>query len=104
MGVVWNFGANGYLALPSWLGGVIIQWGQQTAQVGTAIAANAYPFPMAFPNQIFRIIGDRASEMQNSNNPSTAHYFTANTINWSVTHVRASGSVAIPFVYLAIGR
>ena len=103
-GMSWNFGVVGWLALPSWLGGLIIQWGGATAQVSTTIAANSYPFPMAFPNQIFRILGNRSSEMQNSNNPSTEHYFTANTLNWTVTHVRASGSVPIPFVYLAIGR
>ena len=104
MGVSWNFGVVGWLALPSWLGGLIIQWGGATAQVGTTIGANSYAFPMAFPNQIFRILGYRNSEMQNSNNPSTDHYFTANLLNWTVTHVRGSGSVATPFVYLAIGR
>ena len=104
MGVSWSFGVVGWLALPSWLGGLIIQWGGATAQVSTTIAANSYAFPMAFPNQVFRILGYRSSEMQNSNNPSTDQYFTANALNWTVTHVRASGSVPIPFVYLAIGR
>jgi hypothetical protein len=104
MGVSWNFGVNGWLALPSWLGGVIIQWGQQTAQVGTTIVTNTYAFPMAFPNQVFRILGYRSSELQNSNSITTDHFFAANVLNWSVVHVRSSGSLAIPFVYLAIGR
>ncbi|WP_232253723.1 tail fiber protein [Pseudomonas glycinae] len=104
MGVSWNFGANGWFALPSWLGGVIFQWGQQTAQVGTTITTNQYAFPMAFPNQVFRILGYRSSELQNSNGITTDHFFTANAVNWAVTHVRGSGSLAIPFVWLAIGR
>lgn len=104
MGVSWSFGANGWLALPSWLGGVIIQWGQQTAQVETTIRQNTYAFPMAFPNQVFRIIGYRSSELQNGNTTTTDHFFTANVLNWTITHVRSQGSLAIPFVYLAIGR
>jgi len=104
MGVSWNFGVNGWLALPSWLGGLIIQWGGATAQVGTTITQNTYAFPMAFPNQVLRILGYRSSEMQNGNAPTTDHFFTANLLNWTVTHVRSQGSLAIPFVYLAIGR
>jgi len=103
-GVSWSLGASGYVALPSWLGGFIIQWGGSTFQVGTTITSSTAPFPMAFPNAVYRIVGYRSSELQNSNSITTDHFFAANTLNWIVTHVRSSGSLAIPFVYLAIGR
>lgn len=39
-----SFGTNGFVALPSWLGGLIIQWGQ-FASGGT------YAWPIAFPTK-----------------------------------------------------
>ena len=50
---------GGYLALPSWLGGVIIQWG------AISVAANApnatASFPVEYPNNAFQTIVCRAS-------------------------------------------
>jgi phage-related tail fiber protein len=50
----WGFAisraANGYIILPTWLGGLIIQWGQiNVGDVASAAAVN-YSLPMAFPN------------------------------------------------------
>lgn len=45
---------NGYLVLPQWLGGLVIQWA--TVQVysnGTAGGGNTYTLPMTFPNNFF---------------------------------------------------
>lgn len=44
--------ANGYIVLPSWLGGVIIQWGTVSA-LQNATATGTYP--IAFPNAAFHI-------------------------------------------------
>lgn len=46
-GVAMSLGANGYLALPSWLGGVIIQWGITSA----AGLTRPVTFPLAFPTR-----------------------------------------------------
>ncbi|MGE1094718.1 phage tail protein [Pseudomonas zeae] len=43
-GFLSSFTANGYLALPSWLGGLVIQWGSLSV-IGTATV----PLPMAWP-------------------------------------------------------
>lgn len=55
LGFVINTGSNGYIKLPSFLGGLIIQWGQGiTASNGTA----AVTLPMAFPtSNIIALVG-----------------------------------------------
>jgi hypothetical protein len=49
-----NVSGNGYLKLPSWLGGLIIQWGQY-ASGGT------YSWPLPFPNACLRAVAGQGS-------------------------------------------
>lgn len=45
--------SNGYIKFPSWLGGLIIQWGSvQSANINTTVAN----FPIAFPNNCFQVV------------------------------------------------
>ncbi|QVX14448.1 hypothetical protein DB356_06875 [Pseudomonas congelans] len=51
-----NLAQNGYLALPTWLGGLIFQWGRFT--YAPAIAANTeysvtINYPVAFPGSVY---------------------------------------------------
>ncbi|WP_446033097.1 gp53-like domain-containing protein [Pseudomonas protegens] len=47
---------NGYIALPSWLGGLILQWGVVSATGGTA-PFGTLNFPMAFPGVTRVVLG-----------------------------------------------
>jgi phage-related tail fiber protein len=50
-----NKGVNGYLVLPTWLGGLIFQWGwPPIAADGQAVVS----FPIAYPNGVFGIFAN----------------------------------------------
>lgn len=91
-GVTYSLGQNGYIFLPSWLGGICIQWGYEV----TNATGTTHSFPIAFPSSVFQIIG------------SDRGVITLETIALEVattTQYRARSSGATPgFAYLAIGR
>jgi hypothetical protein len=59
-GVSFLVGQNGYLALPSWLGGLIIQWATtQITTNGTNGGIATVTLPMAFPNASFGVLAIR---------------------------------------------
>lgn len=58
-----SLSANGYIKLPSLLGGLIIQWGTQSYGGGGA-SANPLPaqtFPITFPNAVFTMVANSNS-------------------------------------------
>ena len=51
-----SLAVNGYIALPNWLGGLIIQWGQVKGATYNSInnfVATPVTWPIAFPNGVF---------------------------------------------------
>jgi hypothetical protein len=52
-GFVLVTGLSGYIALPTWMGGFIFQWGAGTITAGATVTVS---FPIPFPNQYFRSI------------------------------------------------
>lgn len=54
-----SFGANGYVALPSWLGSFIIQW----MKVTTSRSPVATPFPVAFPLECYALVGNVTNQV-----------------------------------------
>lgn len=77
MGFSVSLTANGYIALPSWMGGLIIQW----VGYGGSLAAGSSTvinFPIAFPNSVFRVAATPVNVTQNGTIPiSVAPDFTA---------------------------
>lgn len=81
---------NGYIVFPSWLGGLMLQWGQASMQ-GTTQTFN---YPTAFRSQVYQMVATDAG--------SGAHSLGATAI--SLASFTAYGNVATTnFRYFAIG-
>ena len=53
-GVSTSIGANGYIMLPSWLGGIILQWGR-CYPVSGDVGGHTVSFPLTFPTALYHI-------------------------------------------------
>lgn len=98
------FAANGYLVLPSWLGGLIIQWGTVAQSVGTV----SVTYPIPFPNAVYVV----------STNPADteSHYVFSQAVSITSSGFRtavyaalpgsapASNNIAVSLGWLALGR
>lgn len=101
-----SFGNNGYIALPSWLGGFIIQWVTRTtgnmASGVDEVSSGTWPIP--FPVSLFGVFGSARRTVTAGaafTNPDT--YLGNQLTNFSsVTRCVAAGKFDITL--LAIGR
>jgi hypothetical protein len=94
--------ADGWQKLP---GGLIAQWGGLSGTVTTTsgVVATA-SLPIAFPAQVFRILGCRLNEVNNAAVPYVTECFGCTTTVASVTAARSSGSATGVWAYLALGK
>ncbi len=107
LGVAMSLGVNGYLALPSWLGGVILQWGRGTVNMNTPSGnyyhgSAAVTFPLAFPTAAWVAI----PQIQNS--PNVLDSISVSSFNNSTLQVVGCTSYeagqAPEFYFIAIGN
>lgn len=90
-GFVFSPGTNGYIKLPSWLGGFIMQWGS----VATVATNTVVTLPIAFPNAIFGVVG-------NDNDSVAAGYVAWQPL--SLTQIRGTSNGSFSCSYLAFGH
>lgn len=103
----WGFAAslttNGYLAFPSWLGGLVIQWGTTGILAGDTV--HEVSLPLAFPtvglaafitpfNSGANIYADNACQVKSLTNSTLSIW--VNVISTNMT--------AIPCMWLALGK
>ena len=52
-GVAYSFGTSGYVGLPSWLGGFMVQWGRVSGAAGAVVQA----LPTSFSSNCYGVVG-----------------------------------------------
>ncbi|MDE2458609.1 MAG: hypothetical protein KGL20_05170 [Rhodospirillales bacterium] len=89
-------GLPGHIIFPSWLGGLILQWGTGTinANVGTIVS-----FPLAFPNSAWIVQATNAST-DGTNNSLAASIFSKSQFNLQYDSTTSS----ITYYFFAIGN
>ncbi len=109
----WGFtislAANGYICLPSWLGGVTLQWGRVTAPPSNANATSAaIAFPMAFPGSCYLVVAAPQGPGNTINGGIPSHGFSGApskngaTVNLDMLNFTTVNQ-AIPVAWWALG-
>lgn len=92
--------SNGYIALPTWLGGLIVQWGAlSTGSSGTATGS----FPITFPTGAMQIIAG-VTEGATNGFSSGAQVISASSYSVYGTNYSGTGIANIGVSWIALGR
>ncbi|QXH50348.1 hypothetical protein KSS94_20735 [Pseudomonas fakonensis] len=94
-GIQGSFGANGYIRLPWWLFGLILQWGYVNKPSAGALAV---AWPLAFPTGFGRCI----AVFGGSNNPSAPLSVGTPTLT-GATFYSAYGGAGVDVSYWVVG-
>jgi hypothetical protein len=102
-----SLGVNGYIAFPSWLGGLIFQWVAATisATANTDMGITA-PWPVAFPNALFRSFATVGSVSLNGSGVYAArtNAGVASTTTTAAAGIYTVAAQSVSIQWLAIGN
>ena len=98
-----SLGSNGYIKFPSWLGGIIFQWGT-TSNVNLSSSLTV-TMPLTFPTSCLNVIATRNGVYVAGVTESAWSVEIVNTSQIKIGKGQNSGGTgtATPFFYLAIG-
>lgn len=93
-----NLAPNGYVALPTWLGGLVIQWGSSVGGVEPFIGA----FPIAWPNGCYSmIVTPKSGDLANDVSYGIANISIS---GFEMRRLGTANTTVEPFYWIAIGR
>lgn len=96
----WGFqilkAVNGYIVFPSWLGGLVIQWGRVSGNGGADIAT---AFPIPFPNAMYSLI----ATLNYTPGSAVNGYVDTNVTNLTAFYAKHTFSGVTSFQWLAVG-
>lgn len=99
-GVSISLGVNGYIAFPSWLKGLIIQWGYNSAG---AAGAHTMPFPITFPSACHSLYGIAQGGGPSNGNVLVNKSATTASVGGFVAQTTSGVAAQVSYVWLAIG-
>lgn len=80
-GVSYLIAANGYVAVPSWLGGFILQWGTATVTTTVQGGSATVSLPYSYPNNHFGAVGSyKKSSVISDSFPAYAYPTSLSTV------------------------
>lgn len=99
-GVSISLGVNGYIAFPSWLKGLIIQWGYNSYG---ASGAHTMPFPITFPSACHSLYGIAQGAGPSTGNVLVNKSTTTASVGGFVAQTTSGVAAQVSYVWLAIG-
>ncbi len=78
-GISWLIAANGYIVFPSWLGGIIIQWGEFTTPQSGVLTVN---YPISFPRHVFSAYATANQDFRTCANIATVTLSSMRVRTW----------------------
>lgn len=99
-GVSYTIAANGYIAFPSWLGGLIIQWGTVSIPTYTSYTQFSRPLVVNFPSECFGVV---ATSMNSTSILSVLSKTTSTFVLSAATRESGSNSAASAAFFISVG-
>ncbi|MOA50101.1 hypothetical protein D3C78_1730770 [compost metagenome] len=98
-----NFAANGYIMFPSWLGGLVLQWGSfSTVFNSTAATDYMISWPMAFPKAVYTALVQNVGGIDIGSGVNISIYARSLT-NGNVRVTKTGVAYTLTFTWIAIG-
>ncbi|WP_256659606.1 phage tail protein [Pseudomonas sp. H9] len=86
-----SLAANGFIVFPTWLGGVILQWGT----AGTTNGFGTWTYPLTFPNSVFRVFASNDASASGSSMYACGAHPNAGYTSAAIASQLATGGDAI---------
>lgn len=105
----WGFAvslaANGYIVFPTWLGGLVLQWGAISVNINIAngYITSAITWPIAFPNAILAAAVGPNDGVQS--NGFTNYELHARTVNGATFRAASSAAIGVRhYTFITLGH